>query len=290
MKAAHEGDRKAFEASTESRLQNLRQNLNEEKAKAIDVARAKFEAELKSERELTVAEKSTLTSEKAALSAELSSIRTEVANLRQAKTEAEFFSRKCRDLERDCERMRESVNALQEDVATTQQELVYVRQKLDDERRANELHATFTMAIVRSQCGAGGFGSERVEALQTENDRLRHHLESVTQLLNTLENGIECSEKQKSAYVSSLAETQEQIRRLVGHQNSKQRIQYVGKLQQENRELKEEQAKLRAKIDASARRVTQLEQQLRRLRDSERLDQTGHVQQTHNVSTFPRMF
>lgn len=281
LKLSFEVDRQKIDDSTTARLHELQEKLDREKHDAVSAVQR--------ENELLKNDRGALVSEKEALRTQLADRDSEIVELRQSKAEAEFFSHKCRELESETSQLRESISMLQDDVASSRQELTYVQRHLDEERRANEAHATFTLAVINSQCSGGG---ERVEALQAENDRLRHHLQSVTQLLDTLENGIESSEKQKSAYVSSLAETQEQIRRLVGHTNNKQRIQYVGKLQQENRELKEEQAKMRAKVDASNRRVGQLEQQLRRYREHEnRLDHTGVNTPSHpNVSMFPRMF
>ncbi|OQR70438.1 hypothetical protein BIW11_11640 [Tropilaelaps mercedesae] len=285
MKASFEADRQKIDESTSARLRSFQEKFEREKNEAVD--------SLRQEAERFQSDRAALISETESLKSQLGSADVELKQLRQSKTEAEFFSHKCRELEAETEKLRGNVSMLQEEVGTARQNLVYVQQHLDDERRANEAHATLTLAMINAHCSGGG---ERVEALQAENDKLKHHLDSVTQLLNTLENGIESSEKQKSVYVSSLAETQEQIRRLVGHSNNKQRIQYVGKLQQENRELKEEQVKLRAKVDASTKRLAQLEQQLRRAREHEnRLDHTAATAAMHaashvsNTSAFPKM-
>lgn len=282
LKLSFEADRKKIEDSTTVRLQELQEKLDREKREAVNAVQHEIER-LQNDRQLMLSDCEVLKTQLADSNAEI----------QQSKAEADFFSHKCRELESETGELRESVLMLEEDVAACRQELIYVQQHLDEERRVNEAHAAFTLAVINSHCDGSG---DRVEILQAENDRLRHHLESVTQLLNALETGIESSEKQKSAYVSSLAETQEQICRLVGHSNNKQRIQYVGKLQRENRELKEEQAKMRAKADTSNRRVVQLEQQLRKYREQEnRLDHTTSTianvpSHSSNISSFPRMF
>ncbi|XP_028967675.1 hyaluronan mediated motility receptor [Galendromus occidentalis] len=263
LKKNSEQDRERLSRASADHLREVQEKFSAEKSELLETME-----KIKIENELLKSETASLIDAKASFSLQLQAKESEVLHLRNKAAEADFYGSKCRELENQSLQMRENIAILHEDVQATRQELIEVQQALENANRANEAHAMFTLAVINS-----GSGGQQVEALQTENENLRHQLSTLNELMDRLETGIETSEAKNSVYVKSCAQMQEQIQRLVGHSNNKQRIQYVGKLQTENRELKEEQAKLRSKVDAMQKKVSQMETQLRKQKDKEnRLD------------------
>ena len=258
MRSKFEQDKEKLSQISADHLREIQEKFVAEKS-----ALSASVEELRTENELLKSETGSLIDSEASLSLQLKSKESEVLHLRSKAAEADFYKSKCRETEDLFRQVQDRVAMLTDDIQVARQDLMETHEALEHARKANEAHAMFSLAVIKS-----GAGSQKVEALQLENDNLRHQLSSLTELLDNLETGIKTTEATNSAYVKSYAQMQQQIERLVGHNNNKQRIQYVGKLQTENRELKEEQAKLRSKVDSMQKKVSQLELQLRSYKEN----------------------
>lgn len=283
MRKNFEQDKEKLSQASAEHLREIQGKFSAEKAELTGLMRVQESQlsamieKLKAENELLKSETESLIDSKASFSLQLQAKESEVLHLRNKAAEADFYESKCHEFERQLMQLRENLAIFHEDIQISRQELLETQQALEHAKKANEAHAMFTLAVINS-----GIGNEKAEALQLENDNLRQQLSNLNGLLDTLETGIETSEAKNSVYVKSYAQMQQQIERLVGHSNNKQRIQYVGKLQTENRELKEEQAKLRSKVDAMQKKVSQQELQLRKYRDKEN---RGESHATTTMST-----
>ncbi|XP_035682488.1 hyaluronan-mediated motility receptor-like [Branchiostoma floridae] len=131
---------------------------------------------------------------------------------------------------------------------------------------------------------------EELSRLQAESDRWQTLYEELQAKVEPFQDQLDAFEAEKNALLSQTTVAQGEMKRLadqyanlLGHQNQKQKIRHVQKLQQENVKLKQEVTKLREESTKHKRQTQKLQDKLNRQQGVRRFDPSKAFKHKENA-------